>query len=461
VLGQRKEKELHLEANKIWQDALAQGVSDPGIIIATADFLFQYDKYEHTAEFLKANLRQGILVRPWVFEALALALEASGAPPDEIRRARLSAADLEPQDFEGFLKAARVLADHRQYDRALVFCRQAAAVEPNLPFAYTNALEYAELAKDAQAMEWAAQRLLLQDWPTESRELHNKAQLRVDGLVRTLEKENRTREAERLKASLADVRRRDLVVHLKWEAGASGAADLELQVKEPSGTMCSPSQRQTPGGGTLTGNNLGEKSATYIAAEGFAGDYEITVRRVWGQPLWSKATLEIVLNQGTPNEERRLETLDLSQQNSVTLSLRDGRRTELATVPPPAAYERVKSRLDVGRGENIVTKLRDVAMPEYASAPPASMSGAAGSRGLPLDVEEALLNASARKAEILLQQSGISSNVAKGLNLTRQVMVSPNGDYLRESFTAVFPSADRIPEAPSLALPLIPGASRP
>jgi hypothetical protein len=460
-LGQRKEKDLHLEANKIWQDALEKGVSDPGIIIATADFLFQYDKYEHTAEFLKANLRQGILVRPWVFEALAIALEASGAPPDEIRRARLSAADLEPQDFQGFLKAARVLAEHRQYDRALVFCRQAAAVEPNLPFAYADALEYAELAKDAQAMQWAAQRLLLQDWPADSRELHHKTQLRVDGLLRTLEKENRTRDAERLKAALADVRRRDLVVNLKWEAGASGAADLELQVKEPSGTLCSPSQRQTPGGGTLIGNNLGDKSATYVAAEGFAGDYEVTVRHVWGQPLWSKATLEIILHQGTPDEERRLETIDLTQRDTVRVALRGGRRTQLASVPPPAAYERVKSRLNVSRGENIVTKLRDVAMPEYASAPPTAMVGAAGSSGNPSGMDEELLNTSARRAEILLRQSGISSTATKGLNLTSQVMVSSTGDYLRESVTAVFPEANRIPDAPTVSLPVIPGASRP
>jgi hypothetical protein len=456
-LGKKKD-DLNLDAHKLWQDALERGVTDPGIVIATADFLFQYEKYDHVAEFLKANLRLGIMVRPWVFEAMALAMEAGGnATPEEIRRVRLSAADLEPQDFQGFLKAARVLADHKQYDRALVFCRQAADAQPNLPFAYADALEYAELAKDAGAMAWAAQRLLRQDWPTDDREMHNKAQLRSDSLLRTLRTEGRAAEADTLTAALAGVRRRDVVINLKWEAGASGAAGLELQVKEPSGTVCSPTQRQSPGGGTLLGNHLGDKSATYVAAEGFAGDYEITVRRVWGQPLWSKATLEIIQNQGTPDEVRRLETLDLTRGNTVKVAARHARRTELAAVPPPAAYERVKSRLNVVRGENIATKLRDIAMPEFATAPASTMSSAAAPQGGSWDDAQVLQSASARRAEIILQQSGLTSSATKGLNLTSQLMVSPNGNYVREAITPVFAAAEQIPEAPTVTLPLIPG----
>src|SRR5262249_33851116 len=40
----------------VWQDALAKGVNDPGLIIATADFLAMNNLFDHTAEFLKANL---------------------------------------------------------------------------------------------------------------------------------------------------------------------------------------------------------------------------------------------------------------------------------------------------------------------------------------------------------------------------------------------------------------------
>ena len=73
-----------LDPRKIWQDALTRGLDNPGLVIATADFLFEHGFYDHAAEFLKANLRTGILVRPWVFEALAVALDASNAAPEEM-----------------------------------------------------------------------------------------------------------------------------------------------------------------------------------------------------------------------------------------------------------------------------------------------------------------------------------------------------------------------------------------
>src|SRR5207245_3177738 len=128
--------------------------------------LLQAGEWDHAAEFLKANLRRGVVVKPWVYESLALALrESKHATDDEIERAETSLADLEPQDAEGFLKASKAMADHKHWDRALAFCRQAAQLEPGAPKVYADALNYAEMAKDVDAMEWAAGNLLKQDWP--------------------------------------------------------------------------------------------------------------------------------------------------------------------------------------------------------------------------------------------------------------------------------------------------------
>ena len=77
-----------LDAKMIWQDALAKGVDDPGLIIACADFLAQQGKWDHAAEFLKADLRQGIVVRPWVYKSLAIALRESGGQPRRDRAGR-------------------------------------------------------------------------------------------------------------------------------------------------------------------------------------------------------------------------------------------------------------------------------------------------------------------------------------------------------------------------------------
>src|SRR5262249_35295463 len=73
-----------LDPKTIWQEALKKGVEEPGLIIACADFLALNGEWAHAAEFLKANLRQGIVVEPWVYEALAVALRESGGSAEEI-----------------------------------------------------------------------------------------------------------------------------------------------------------------------------------------------------------------------------------------------------------------------------------------------------------------------------------------------------------------------------------------
>ena len=60
--------------------ALPKWFGQAGLVIATADLLFESGNFKHAAEFLKANLRKGIVVRPWVYEALAIALEKAMHP---------------------------------------------------------------------------------------------------------------------------------------------------------------------------------------------------------------------------------------------------------------------------------------------------------------------------------------------------------------------------------------------
>jgi hypothetical protein len=67
-----------------WKAVFSQGGIDSGMVIAAADFLFEAGKFDHAAEFLKANLRAGIVVRPWVYEALAVARETVGADSHEV-----------------------------------------------------------------------------------------------------------------------------------------------------------------------------------------------------------------------------------------------------------------------------------------------------------------------------------------------------------------------------------------
>src|SRR5262249_50879868 len=148
------------------------------------------------SEFLKANLRQGVVVRPWVYSTLAIALKQAGASAEEIERASVSAADLEPGGPEGFLSAARALSEAGQHPRALAFCKQAALLSPGLPHAYDDALGYAELAADGPAMAWAAGSLLKRDWPLDNAGLHARAKQKVDALARALRAKGKKDQAD-------------------------------------------------------------------------------------------------------------------------------------------------------------------------------------------------------------------------------------------------------------------------
>src|SRR5581483_6944808 len=144
------------------------------------------------------------------YKSLAIALRESGGSAEEIERAEVSAADLEPLDAGGYLLAARALAEDKNYERALAFCKQAAALAPGVPSPYADAVRYAEMAKDSRAMQWAASALLKQDWPVRGKEVQDTALEKLESLARQLG----SAEGERLKKAVFAQRRRDLVIKL-------------------------------------------------------------------------------------------------------------------------------------------------------------------------------------------------------------------------------------------------------
>jgi hypothetical protein len=276
------------------------------------------------------------------------------------------------------------MAAAKQYNQALAFCRQAALLEPNLAKPYVNALAYAELAKDSKSMEWAAGRLVSQDWLQDNVVMHEQATSRLDRLASTLAAEQRGSEADRLKAALRILQERDLKIVLTWDTPGGDSAGLELQVKEPMGGVCSLAQRQTPGGGILTGGTLTEPTrVTYLAAQGFSGDYEITVRRLWGQTIGSKARLEIIQHVGAPNEKRHIEVIRLDQPGSaIKVSLGGGRRAELATVPAADLQKRNEAR-EEARPRTALDKLRALAFGDFSGATGGAPRAGAGAGATP------------------------------------------------------------------------------
>jgi hypothetical protein len=306
-------------------------------------------------------------------------------------------------------------------------------------------------------MQWAATKILSQDWSGEQQLLHTKAKLKLEKLIGTLEKDKRTDEATKLKNAMETLKRRDLTVILSWQPGASGDADLELQVKEPTGTVCSSQVRQTPGGGVMTGLNLTEpRKGTYVACQAFSGEYQITVSRLWGQPAGGKFRLEVIYHDGTPQEKHQVQTLTIDRDAvTVTIKLANGRRTELAAVVPPVAGGQPSWEEEKVKGNNIMGKLRDMADPVHSQLPKGlALGGKTAKGGLPV-----LPNAK-KQNEQLVYQNGLTSSTGGGMYVTSQAHVSADGQYVRLSVNPVFQPQALSKGPPQFDIPLIPGGGQ-
>jgi hypothetical protein len=303
-------------------------------------------------------------------------------------------------------------------------------------------------------MQWAAGKLLGQDWVSDNQELHGQAQAKLEALAGRLARDKRHAEADQLRATLQKLRERDLVVKISWEAGDSGPADLELEVKEPNGSLCSSQLRQTPGGGTLLGNDLASLTrASYVAAQAFSGDYQVAVKRLWGTPLGGKFRLEIIRHQGTPQEERQVETVRIDQKHTFKVQLKDGRRTTLAVVPSVESQSQQKAeRVQL---TNPYKLLRDIADSEYGgqSSP---MSGGFGTSAAARPATAA--QAQANQSDRLAYQMAMTTMT--GVGLTARATVSEDQQSLRVSVIPNFQGLSSSSGRPVVDLPLIPGASR-
>ena len=327
----------------LWNVAFA-GATRQDAVIDAVDVLAEMKEFGHASAALKAALRQGRANGIWTHEALAIALKQTQAAPGEVERASLSAIDLDPTSAECYLKAAKAEAELDRPLVALAFCRRAADLAPNRPESYADALRYATLsAKSGEvksdAVEWASTNLLSRDWAEPG--THADARARAEGFAEQLAKSGQVGRADKLKAATRADKTRDIVIQLLYQ----GRADLDLEVLEPTGSLCSSTRPRTTNGGVLVGDQLerasDDQTETYTAATAFAGVYKIAVKPVVGTPIGNRARVRVVMHQGTPEESAQVFSVDVSKPAAVSVELKSGRRTELADVPSEVREARV------------------------------------------------------------------------------------------------------------------------
>ncbi|NMC19002.1 MAG: hypothetical protein GYA33_01170, partial [Thermogutta sp.] len=120
-------------------------------------------KFDYLLGLLNAALRY-TRPEPWMYEGLALAMEAAGRPSEEIERALMSAADfaVEPLDL---LALGIQLERHGLDARALSVYRQAASLAPEWPEPYVAGLKVAQKLHDLEGIQWSTVGILSQVFP--------------------------------------------------------------------------------------------------------------------------------------------------------------------------------------------------------------------------------------------------------------------------------------------------------
>ncbi|MCE9565546.1 MAG: hypothetical protein K8U57_26285, partial [Planctomycetes bacterium] len=173
--------------------------------------------------------------------------------------------------------------------------------------------------------------LLQKDWnTTDGHNYHDQVKARLPKLIENAEKAGQ--KADNLRKAMNETTQRDLVIELLWQ----GAADLDLIVAEPNGSVCSSTQKRTTGGGVLKSDILeaqgNDRSEQYVAALAFKGAYKISVKQAFGKPIGGTATVKVTKFKGTPKESHDLITIDLNGPKTAEVKLEAGSRTELATI---------------------------------------------------------------------------------------------------------------------------------
>jgi len=370
------EKDAQPEA--VWEAYFSKNEPQPAAVRDTVRRLMNERKFDHVIAVINAALRHR-QSQSWMYEALALALDATERPKAEIERAVMSAVDFaaSPADL---MYVGKYLAQLGLHARALQVYRQAAALDPMRPEPYLLGLQSAHTMADLDGLKWVSVGILSQAWPKEQTDIWRAGVGVAEEVLARLRAEKRTKEADAFRALLDEAVTRDCVAIVTW----TGDGDVDLVIEEPSGTLCSLRNPRTTAGGILLGDAItqagrdsyGGHSEVYVCPRGFDGKYRMLVRRVWGNVVAGKVNVEIMTHYRTPQglDVRRKIPLD-KDKALVIFELKDGRRKE------PLREQQVANATEsqVALNQQILAQQLDASLDPLALQALAAARAAAGS----------------------------------------------------------------------------------
>jgi len=326
---QVNEGETRLQA---WERAFDSEANIPAIAVRSEVRRAMASKrYSDVAGIIQLALRDGQL-QPWMYEAMALAMQLDHAPKQEIERALMSAIDFSSGPNH-MLVVASLMSRLDLDARALKLYQDVSQMEPLRPEPYSWGLKAAKRLEDEEAIRWACIGILSQEWPKEHIDIRQEAFNTAKAQINQLLADGKRDLAEEFNADIREALVRDAIVKVTW----SGESDLDLIVEEPSGSVCSQHNPRTISGGIFLGDSVSSLAdagtdgayEVYVVPKGFKGDYKMLVRKIWGDVTAGKITVDVFTNYGTDNQHHERQQLELGKDGAlVTFNIPEGRRSE-------------------------------------------------------------------------------------------------------------------------------------
>ena len=329
---------------KFWSDYYRKHDEDSGKLRETVRLLNGSGKFTEVHAALIGYLTQRPKNRePWMYLALALAIEEMKGKPEDMKVALNYAADAaqrthNPNDL---VQVADTLFSKGYYDRVGSLLDEAAVKVPHRFEPLVASINLAQKMKDPRRMGDSIDRLLSLGWPGNDEYFHRESRVQAERLAAALREENRDQEADALLARLPEAEARDVFIRLHWD----GDADFDLVVQEPLGATAQFATPRTVFGGSIVKNGYGKNpEEIYVCPRGFDGDYKVRISTIYTSPQNppTRLTLETITHEGTPQEQKQTHTLipDDPKAKPVVVSLKQGRRkTVLPFLSPMAIIE--------------------------------------------------------------------------------------------------------------------------
>jgi hypothetical protein len=416
----------------VWDRYFAKTEPQPKAVRVAVRRLMGERKFDHVVALIGAALRNR-QCQPWMYEALALALDAAGRPKADVERAIMSAVDFVDNSTD-MMYIANYLSRMGMNDRAIEVYRQASHLDPLRPEPYMLGLKAARAANSLEGLKWASLGILGQAWPKEQASVWQAGMGVAKEVLDKLRAEKRDDEADHFLAACKQAVARDCVAIVTW----TGDADVDVSVKEPTGTICSLRNPRTIGGGILLDDairqigrdSLGGRSAVYVCPKGFDGEYQLLARRVWGSVATGKINVEVITHDLTSHaiDVRKRIALD-KDEAVVAFSLKDGRRKE------PLAEQQVAN----AAGAQLAVNRQILAQQLAAAADPQSMS----------DLAQARLNGGGLGAQPFLGAGAIGYQpiimwLPSGANCMMSAVVSADRRYVRVTVNPIFSGVSKV-----------------